>query len=235
MKKKITSLICTFLILTLLSISAIGTFVPSPGLEPSAQSENEEIEVVTDNIVTGGYILQKGSVESRTLEQISYPVIKITTMQMSIPANEKIDTQYPEASYQEKSGMMTESALSYGKNATVNEVADRYYQADTVGDFIDNYNMSFFDNLVSLAEGKFKNYSVVQIADISANSQATSANKSVRITFTTPGVKMNSRVIVARIKNGSVEFVASSAGDKSIKFDVYPNNLGTYVLMTYAE
>ena len=53
--------------------------IPSPGIDPTATTDDDEIEVVTDNVVTGGYILEKGTAEPRPLGQIDYPVIKITT------------------------------------------------------------------------------------------------------------------------------------------------------------
>ena len=100
---------------------------------------------------------------------------------------------------------------------------------------MDNYELSFFDNLVSMAEGNLENYSAIQIADISANSQARGSDKSVRLTFSAPGVKTGSRVMVARIRDGSMEFVNSSAGNGTISFDVDPGNLGTFVLLTRKE
>ena len=45
-------------------------FIGSPSGGQDAQSDDEEIEVVTDNVVTGGYILRKGTAEPRPLEQI---------------------------------------------------------------------------------------------------------------------------------------------------------------------
>ena len=83
---------------------------------------------VTDNVVTGGYILRKGTAEPRPLEQIDYPVIKITTLSMSAQANANVDAANPGASGDQKAGMMTESGLTYGKNASVNETADRLFQ-----------------------------------------------------------------------------------------------------------
>ena len=47
-------------------------FVGSPSGGQKAQSDNEEIEIVTDNVVTGGYIRQRGTAEPRPLEQIDY-------------------------------------------------------------------------------------------------------------------------------------------------------------------
>ena len=214
------------------ALTGVQPFTASPSLDPEVQSDDEEIEVVTDNVVTGGYILRKGTAEPRPLEQIDYPVIKITTLNMSSTANASVDAANPGASSDQKAGMMTESGLTYGKNASVNEAADRYSSAGSTGEFVDNYELSFFDNLVSMAEGNLENYSAIQIADISANSQARGSDKSVRLTFSAPGVKTGSRVMVARIRDGSMEFVNSSAGNGTISFDVDPGNLGTFVLLT---
>lgn len=210
-------------------------FVGSPSGGQDAQSDNQEIEIVTDNVVTGGYIRQRGTAEPRPLEQINYPVIKITTLAMSAPSNDKIDAANPGATGDQKAGMMTESGLTYGKNDTVNETADRYYAAESTGDFVDNYSLSFFDNLVTVVEGNLENYSAVQIADISANSLALDTGKDVRLTFSAPGVKTNSRVMVARIRNGSMEFIPSTAGSGTISFDVHPSSLGTFVLLVRGE
>ena len=212
-----------------------NSFVGSPSGGQDARSDDEEIEIVTDNVVTGGYIRQRGTAESRPLEQIDYPVIKITTLAMSAPSNDKIDAANPGATGDQKAGMMTESGLTYGKNDTVNETADRYYAAETTGDFVDNYSLSFFDNLVTVVEGNLENYSAVQIADISANSLALGTGKDVRLTFSAPGVKTGSRVMVARIRNGSMEFIPSTAGSGTISFDVHPSGLGTFVLLVRGE
>ena len=217
------------------ALTGVQPFTASPSLDPEVQSDDEEIEVVTDNVVTGGYILRKGTAEPRPLEQIDYPVIKITALSMSAQANASVDAANPGASSDQKAGMMTESGLTYGKNASVNETADRYSSAGSTGEFVDNYELSFFDNLVSMAEGNLENYSAIQIADISANSQARGSDKSVRLTFSAPGVKTGSRVMVARIRDGSMEFVNSSAGNGTISFDVDPGNLGTFVLLTRKE
>lgn len=215
-----------------LSLVADREFVGSPSGGQDAQSDDEEIEVVTDNVVTGGYIRQRGTAEPRPLEQIDYPVIKITTLAMSKPSNDKVDAANPDATDSQKAGMMTDSGLNYGKNAKVNETSDRYQAAETTSDFVDGYELSFYDKLVSMVEGNMKNYSAIQIADISANSLAISTSKSVRLTFSAPGVKIGSRVMVARIRDNSMEFVAATAGNGSISFDVSPSNLGTFVLMT---
>lgn len=217
------------------ALTGVQPFTASPSGGQKVQSDDEEIEVVTDNVVTGGYILRKGTAEPRPLEQIDYPVIKITTLSMSAQANANVDAANPGASSDQKAGMMTESGLTYGKNASVNETADRYSSAGSTGEFVDNYELSFFDNLVSMAEGNLENYSAIQIADISANSQARGSDKSVRLTFSAPGVKTGSRVMVARIRDGSMEFVNSSAGNGTISFDVDPGNLGTFVLLTRKE
>ena len=217
------------------ALTGVQPFTASPSGGQKVQSDDEEIEVVTDNVVTGGYILRKGTAEPRPLEQIDYPVIKITTLNMSSTANASVDAANPGASSDQKAGMMTESGLTYGKNASVNETADRYSSAGSTGEFVDNYELSFFDNLVSMAEGNLENYSAIQIADISANSQARGSDKSVRLTFSAPGVKTGSRVMVARIRDGSMEFVNSSAGNGTISFDVDPGNLGTFVLLTRKE
>ena len=247
MKKKIIGLTLVTAMLAGLMIPAMATtgstvstdldevFVDSPAIGQQVESDNEEIEVVTDNVVTGGYIRKKGTTESRPLDQIEYPVIKITTLKMSSKANAAVDAANPSASSTQKAGMMTESGLSYGKNASVNETADWYTGAESTSEFVNQYELSFFDKIVSTVEGKLKNYSVIQIADISANSQAVSSGKNVRLTFSAPGVKTGSRVMVARIQNGSMEFITSSAGNGTISFNVYPNNLGTFVLMVRSE
>src|SRR5699024_2346989 len=157
------------------------------------------------------------------------------TLSMSAQANANVDAANPGASSDQKAGMMTESGLTYGKNASVNETADRYSSAGSTGEFVDNYELSFFDNLVSMAEGNLENYSAIQIADISANSQARGSDKSVRLTFSAPGVKTGSRVMVARIRDGSMEFVNSSAGNGTISLDVDAGNLGSIVLTTRME
>lgn len=131
--------------------------------------------------------------------------------------------------------MMTESGLTYGKNASVNETADRYRDAETTGEFVDNYQLGFFDNLVAMSEGNLEDYAAVQIADVSANNLAVSTGKSVRLTFPAPGVKVGSSVMVALINNGSMEFVSATAGEGTISFDAHPNHLGTFVLMTRAQ
>ena len=124
----------------------------------------------------------------------------------------------------------------YAKNAVVNNVGDRYYEADSTEAFIDEYELSFFDRVVTKLEGQMDNYKVIQIADISANTLAISSSKnSVRLVFSAPGVKVGSRVMVARIRDNSMEFVAASAGNGKITFDVDPSMLGTFVLMTYVE
>lgn len=212
-----------------------NSFVASPSGGQDARSDDEEIEIVTDNVVTGGYIRQRGTAEPRPLEQIDYPVIKITTLAMSESSNDKIDAANPGATGGQKAGMMTESGLTYDKNDTVNETADRYYAAETTGDFVDNYNLSFFDNLVTVVEGNLEKYSAVQIADISANSLALGTGKDVRLTFSAPGVKTGSRVMVARIRNGSMEFIPSTADSGTISFDVHPSSLGTFVLLVRGE
>ena len=245
MKKKMISLALAAALLVGATIPAMaakgGTeamendFISSPSGGQKAESDDEEIEIVTDNVVSGGYIRQKGTTESRPLDQIDYPVIKITTLNMSATANAEVDAANPGATQEQKSGVMTQSGLSYGKNAKVNETAERYYASDTTGDFVDEYQLSFFDRLVSMAEGSLKGYSAIQMADISANTQAISTNRSVRLTLSAPGVKAGSQVKVARIQGGSMEFVTAQAGNGTISFDVYPSNLGVFVLLTHAE
>ena len=194
--------------------------IPSPGIDPTATTDDDEIEVVTDNVVTGGYI--------------DYPVIKITTTDMSRDSNQKIDAANPAATDKEKSGMMTESGLSYGQNKRVNDTVDRYVGTSSTEDFVGSYEMGLFDKAVTKAESSMDNYRVIM--DISANSLATGADKSsVTITMSAPGVKTGSRVMVARIRDNSMEFVASSAGNGTISFTVNPHNLGVYVLMVGAE
>ena len=151
MKKRIGSLLLLAAMLVNVAVPAMATGVwhGSPiSPQPEARTDNEEIEVVTDNVVTGGYIMEKGTPESRPLEQIPYPVIKITTMAMSVPANAKVDAANPGATAEQKASIMTDSALPYSQNATVNEVVDRYYASSTTSEFIDNYEMSFADRVV---------------------------------------------------------------------------------------
>lgn len=245
MKKKMMSLILAAALLVGTTIPAMAAndsaevmennFVSSPSGGQDAESDNEAIEIVTDNVVTGGYIQQKGNAETRPLEQIDYPIIKITTLSMSSKANAEVDAANPGATYEQKSGMMTQSGLNYEKNAKVNEAAECYYAADTTSDFVEEYDLSFFDQVVLMAEGKLKDYSVIQMVDISANTLAISTSKSVHLTLSAPGVKTNSQVMVARIRNGSMEFVAAQAGNGTISFDVHPSNLGVFVLLTHAE
>lgn len=239
MKKRIGSLLLLAAMLVSVAVPAMATGVwhGSPiSPQPEASTDNEEIEVVTDNVVTGGYIMEEGTPESRPLEQIPYPVIKITTMAMSVPANAKVDAANPGATAEQKASIMTDSALPYSQNATVNEVVDRYYASSTTSEFIDNYEMSFADRVVSMVEGRLANYSAIQIADFSANVLAIGTdNNSVGIAFSAPGVKVGTRVMVARIKNGSMEFISATAGNGTITFNVNPSNLGTFVLLTYVE
>ena len=240
MKKKMISLALAAALLVGTTIPAMAenskdVFVSSPSGGQETESDNEAIEIVTDNVVTGGYIQQKGRSEVRPLEQIDYPVIKITTLSMSSKANAEVDASNPGATQEQKSGVMTQSGLTYEKNAKVNETAERYYMADTTSDFVEEYDLSFFDRVVSMAEGKLKDYSVIQMVDISANTLAVSTSQNVRLTLSAPGVKANSRVMVARIRNGSMEFVTAQAGNGTISFDVYPSNLGVFVLMTAVE
>lgn len=237
MKKKMISLVLAAALLVGTTIPAMAenskdVFVSSPSGGQDAKSDNQEIEIITDNVVTGGYIQQKGRSEDRPLEQISYPVIKITTLSMSSKANAEVDAANPGATQEQKAGMMTQSGLTYEKNAKVNETAERYYTADTTSEFVEDYDLSFFDRIVSMAEGKLKNYSVIQMADISANALAVSTSQNVRLTLSAPGVKANSQVMVARIRNGSMEFVTAQAGNGTISFDVHPSSLGVFVLMT---
>lgn len=252
MKKNLIALVLAAAMLSGLTVSAIAagnaasaetialqdsneSFVASPSGSQGVGVDDQEIEVVTDNVVTGGYILEIGTPEPRPLEQIDYPVIKVTTLAMSTPSNAKVDAANPGASTEQKAGIMTDSGLSYGKNATINEVADSYYAAQTTSDFIRSYEMSLFDRIASMTEKQLADYSVIQIADISANNLAAGTNKSVRLTFTTPGVQPGSRVKVGRIQNNSLEFISATAGDGSISFKVNPNKLGIFVLMTCVE
>lgn len=242
MKKKFRSLFLVTTLLANLAIPAIATTGPnfSPEITTKVTSNNE-IEVVTDNYVTGGYLFEIGTPEPRPLEKINYPVIKITTLKMSIPANQKVDTENPGASVAQKADIMTDSALSYGRNNTVNNVATHYYNADGTGEFIDGYEMGLADRMVYGAKQRMDNYRVIQIADISTNVQARSSDQdSVLLIFNTPGVKASSRVSVARIVDNSLEFISSSAGNGTISFTVHPSSrasdsLGTFVLMVYTE
>ena len=120
--------------------------------------------------------------------------------------------------------------------AAVNEAGDRYASTDTTSDFLDGYETSLFDRLVIAAEGNMDNYKVLQIADISANDLAhSSRDNHVRITFSAPGVKVGSRVMVGRILNHAMAFLSASACNGTISFDVNPSALGIFVLMTYVE
>ena len=243
MKKKMFSLALAVALLAGATVPAMAvdgaetdpSFVDSPSITTDVESGNDAIEIVTNNVVTGGYIRSKGTIESRPLNEIDYPTIKITTLDMSSQANAAVDAANPGATHEQKAGMMTSSGLSYGQNASVNETADRYRNAETTGEFVDNYQLGFFDNLVALAEGNLKGYSAIQIADISANHLAIGAGGNVLLTFSTPGVKVGSRVMVARINSGSMEFISASAGNGTISFDVQPSKLGTFVLMTRAQ
>ena len=116
MKRKILSLLLTSLMLASLSfpvmaVTPLDDFVDSPSVEPEASSD-DDIEVVTDNIVTGGYNRQKGLPEERALEQVDYTVIKITTQDLSKPANAKMDATNPGATQAQKKGKLTESGLT---------------------------------------------------------------------------------------------------------------------------
>lgn len=235
MKKKMTSLFMAMALAANLAIPSMASFVPSPTLTPQVET-NKQIEIVTDNVVTGGYILPKGTPETRPLHEIDYPVIKITTSALSISANDKIDAAHPTASADQKADMMTDSALTYKKNASVNEVVDRYYQVDTTKDFVDSYQMSILDKIATWGSD-LNHYNVVQIADISANQQAieVAAGKSIDLTFAVPGVTSGSRVKVAHVKGNSIEFISASANNSAITFKVNLNNLGTFVLMTYTD
>lgn len=212
-----------------------GVFVESPSGKQEVETDNEEIEIVTDNVVTGGFIQPKGKAEPRPLEEIDYPVVKITTLAMSQSANAKVDASNPEATGGQKSGIMTESGLPYGENDQVNQTAERYYAADTTSEFVEGYDLAFFDHLVALSQGNLEHYAVVQIADISANSLALSTSQSVRLTFSAPGIKTSSRVMVARIWNGAMEFIPSTAGNGTISFSIYPSSTGTYLLLTRVD
>ena len=112
MKKKMISLALAAALLVGATIPAMaakgGTeameneFISSPSGGQKAESDDEEIEIVTDNVVTGGYIRQKGTAESRPLDQIDYPVIKITTLNMSATANAEVDAANPGATQEQK-------------------------------------------------------------------------------------------------------------------------------------
>ena len=242
MKKKFGSLFLAVTLLANLAVPAMATSGPnsSPEIITKVTASNE-IEVITDNYVTGGYLFEIGMPELRPLENINYPVIKITTLKMSSYANQKADAENPGASAGQKANIMTESALTYAKNSTVNNVATRYYNADGTGEFIDEYQMGLADRMVYNAKQKMSNYSVIQIADISTNVQARSSDQnSVVLVFDAPGVKTNSRVSVARIVDNSLEFISASAGDGTISFTVNPSSrasdsLGTFILMVYTE
>lgn len=249
MKKKLVVLLVAMALMAGLTIPAVavtgttGTeanqvntgdaevFVASPSLGQKVETDNQKIEIVTDNVVTGGFIRPIGESETRPLEDIDYPVVKITTLAMSQAANAKLDASNPGATDSQKSSLMTESGVTYAKNDQVNETAERYYAAKSTSEFVDGYDMSFEDGIVAASRSNLKNYAVIQIADISANNLAISTNQTVRLTFSAPGVKANSKVMVAHIQNGSMEFVSASAGNSSISFSFNPNSMGTYVLM----
>ena len=155
MKKKFGSLFLAVTLLANLAVPAMATSGPnsSPEIITKVTASNE-IEVITDNYVTGGYLFEIGMPELRPLENINYPVIKITTLKMSSYANQKADAENPGASAGQKANIMTESALTYAKNSTVNNVATRYYNADGTGEFIDEYQMGLADRMVYNAKQK---------------------------------------------------------------------------------
>lgn len=248
MKKKWMALLAAMALMAGLTVPAVaagGTaaaesspantadvFVGSPTVKQKVETDDQRIEVVTDNVVTGGFILPIGRSETRPLEKIDYPVVKITTLAMSQASNAKVDASNPDATDAQKSDMMTESGVTYAKNAQVNETAERYYAAESTSEFVDGYGKSFLDGLVAAWQKNLKDYAVIQVADISANNLAIAANQTVRLTFSAPGVKANSRVMVAWVRNGSMEFVSASAGNGTISFNFDPGRMGTYVLMT---
>lgn len=233
--KKLVSLFIAAALAVNIAAPAMATFTPSPTLTPEVETA-EKIEIVTDNVVTGGVILPKGTPETRPVDEIDYPVIKITTSALSVSANDKIDAEFPAASADQKADMITDSALTYKKNASVNEVVDRYYAADTTKAFIDSYQMSILDKILMWGVD-LNQYSVVQIADISANQKAIQVanGNAVELTFAVPGVTSGNSVKVAHIKDNSVEFISASAASSAITFKVNLNDLGTYVLMTDTE
>ena len=59
MCKKIAGLAAMLLLTVVLAAPAQASFVGSPALDQDVESTEEQIEVVTDNVVTGGYIRQK--------------------------------------------------------------------------------------------------------------------------------------------------------------------------------
>ena len=87
MKKKMLSLVLAAALLAGAAVPAMAVggagadqpFVESPSIPTDVAADNEAIEVVTDNVVTGGYIRQKGTAETRPLQEIDYPVIKLTS------------------------------------------------------------------------------------------------------------------------------------------------------------
>ena len=236
MCKKIAGLAAMLLLTVVLAAPAQASFVGSPALDQDVESTEEQIEVVTDNVVTGGYIRQKGTAEVRPPDQIDYPVIKITTLAMTAPANAKVDAANPDATQAQKVDIMTESALTYGKNAVINDTADRYNQTDTTSDFLDQYKMTLLNRLTAAFSRNLDEYRAVQIADISANDLAISVanGRSVMLTFAAPGVEAGSRVRVLRIVGDSASFVTATAGEGSISFSVAPNSLGVFMLMVHS-
>lgn len=216
-------------------VNTVDVFVGSPTLKQDVETDNQKIEIVTDNVVTGGFIRPVGESEPRPLEDIDYPVVKITTLAMSQSANAKLDESHPEATTAQKSSLMTESGVTYAKNHQVNETAQRYEESESTSDFVDSYSKSLLDSVIAAARGNLKDYAVIQVVDISANSLAIATNQTVRLTFSAPGVKASSKVMVGYIQNGTMEFISASAGNSSISFSFDPNKMGTYVLMTRVD
>ena len=148
--------------------------------------------MVTDNVVTGGYILRKGTGGSRV------PWSRSTTRHQDHHPEHERSGQCQRGRSQSRRIRRPEGRHDDRERPDLRQ--ERFGQRDgrplssagSTGEFVDNYELSFFDNLVSMAEGNLENYSAIQIADISANSQARGSDKSVRLTFSAPGVKTGS-------------------------------------------
>lgn len=256
MKKKIGTLLLAATLLANVAMPAFATgFTGSPTLAPEVSDATVEdtgtkLEVVTDNVVTGGEVKEKGESETTQLEDIEYPVVKVTTVSMTISANATIDAANPGASAAQKNAMATDSALSYEKNAKTNAVASTYYSSETTSEFFRSYGVSAYVSATAtvqsvatrsgagLAARNLNNYRATQIADISASTAAIqqAGGSRVSVTFSAPGVKNGDLVLVAHFRNnGGVEFLSATAGNGSVVFSVNLSDLSPFMLLTYVE
>lgn len=257
MRKKLGSLLLTAAVLLNVTVPAFATgFTGSPVLAPEVSDATVEdtgtkLEVVTDNVVTAGQIKEKGETETTQLEDIDYPVVKVTTVSMTISANAAIDMANPDATQAQKNGMGTDSALSYEKNAKTNAVANNYYASETTSAFFRGYGLSAYvsatvavqtvasqSSSAGLGARNLNNYRATQIADISASKAAIqqAGGSRVSVTFGAPGVKSGDLVMVAHFKDGgSVEFLAAKAGNGTVVFSVSLTDLSPFMLLTYVE